>query len=98
MARHKTEGILDYVHFDVQGPVRELSLGGSQYFVTFIDDFSRKVWVYFIKQKFEIFATFKIWKAKVENLIGRKIKYLRSDNGTEYTDSQFQKFCEEHGI
>ena len=44
-ARHKTEGILDYVHSDVWGPTRELSLGGSQYFVTFIDDFSKKVWV-----------------------------------------------------
>ncbi|KAL0357998.1 UNVERIFIED_CONTAM: Retrovirus-related Pol polyprotein from transposon TNT 1-94 [Sesamum calycinum] len=49
------------------------------------------VWVYFLKQKFEVFAKFKLWKAKVENQTGRKIKYLRSDNGTEYTDSQFQK-------
>ncbi|KAK4400677.1 Retrovirus-related Pol polyprotein from transposon TNT 1-94 [Sesamum angolense] len=45
-----------------------------------------------------VFAKFKLWKAEVENQTGRKIKYLRSDNGTEYTNSQFQKFCEEHGI
>ncbi|KAL0355727.1 UNVERIFIED_CONTAM: hypothetical protein Sradi_4019600 [Sesamum radiatum] len=57
-----------------------------------------KVWVYFVKQKSEVFAKFKLWKAEVENHTGRKIKYLRSDNGTEYTDSQFQKFCEEYGI
>ena len=37
-----------------------LSLGGSRYFVTFIDDFSRKVWVYFIKQKSEVFEKFKL--------------------------------------
>ncbi|KAL0387501.1 UNVERIFIED_CONTAM: Retrovirus-related Pol polyprotein from transposon TNT 1-94 [Sesamum radiatum] len=90
--------ILDYVHSDVWGPTREKSLGGSLYYVTFTDDFSRKVWVYFLKQKSEVFAKFKLWKAEVENQTGRKIKYLRSDNGTEYTDSQFQKFCEEHGI
>ncbi|KAL0373808.1 UNVERIFIED_CONTAM: Retrovirus-related Pol polyprotein from transposon TNT 1-94 [Sesamum radiatum] len=96
--KHKTEGILDYVHSDVWGPTRESSLGGSLYYVTFIDDFSRKVWVYFLKQKSEVFAKFKLWKAEVENQTGRKIKFLRSDNGTEYTDSQFQKFCEEHGI
>jgi hypothetical protein len=48
-----------------------------------------------MKQKSEVFSKFKLWKAEVENQTGRKIKYLRSDNGTEYTDSQFQKFCEE---
>ncbi|KAL0321707.1 UNVERIFIED_CONTAM: Retrovirus-related Pol polyprotein from transposon TNT 1-94 [Sesamum calycinum] len=96
--KHKTEGILDYVHSDVWGPTREQSLGGSLYYATFTNDFSRKVWVYVLKQKSEVFAKFKLWKAEVENQTGRKIKYLRSDNGTEYTDSQFQKFCEEHGI
>ncbi|KAL4304503.1 hypothetical protein GQ457_10G014750 [Hibiscus cannabinus] len=96
--KHKTEGILDYVHSDVWGPTRGSSLGGSMYYVTFIDDFSKKVWVYFLKQKSEVFAKFKQWKAQVENQTGRKIKYLRSDNGTEYTDSQFQRFCEDHGI
>ncbi|GMI69785.1 hypothetical protein HRI_000647800 [Hibiscus trionum] len=44
--KHKTEGILDYVHSDVWGPTRESSLGGSVYYVTFIDSFSKKVWVY----------------------------------------------------
>ncbi|KAK4390531.1 Retrovirus-related Pol polyprotein from transposon TNT 1-94 [Sesamum angolense] len=96
--KYKTEGILDYVHSDMWGPTREQSLGGYLYYVIFIDDFSRKVWVYFLKQKSEVFAKFKLWKAEVENQTGRKIKYLRSDNGTEYIDSQFQKFCEEHGI
>ncbi|KAL4347437.1 hypothetical protein GQ457_17G004910 [Hibiscus cannabinus] len=89
--KHKTEGILDYVHSDVWGPTRESSLGGFMYYVTFIDDFSKKVWVYFLKHKSEVFAKFKQWKAQVENQTGRKIKYLRYDNGTEYTNSQFQR-------
>ena len=86
------------MHSDVWRPTRELSLGGSLYYVTFTNDFSRKVWVYFLKQKSEVFTKFKLWKAKVENQTGRKIKYLTTDNGTEYTDLQFQKFYEEHGI
>ncbi|KAK4386032.1 Retrovirus-related Pol polyprotein from transposon TNT 1-94 [Sesamum angolense] len=90
--------ILDYMHSDMWGPTKEQSLGGSLYYVTFTDNFSRKVWVYFLKQKSEVFAKFKLWKVEVENQTGRKIKYLRSDNGTKYTDSQFQKFCEEHGV
>jgi len=96
--KHRTEGILDYVHSDVWGPTKESSFGGSMYYVNFTDDFSRKVWVYFMKQKSEVFDKFKLWKAEVENQTSRKIKYLRSDNGTKYTDSQFQKFCEEYGI
>ena len=55
------------MHSDVWGPTRESSLGGSMYYVTFIDDFSRKVWVYFMKQKSEVFDKFKLWKAEVEN-------------------------------
>lgn len=90
--KHKTQEILDYVHFDKWGPTKALSLGGSQYFMTFIDDFSRKVRVYFLKQKYEVFSKFKAWKAEVENQIGRKAKYVRSDDGTEYTDSQFLNF------
>uniref|UniRef100_A0A2N9H173 CCHC-type domain-containing protein n=1 Tax=Fagus sylvatica TaxID=28930 RepID=A0A2N9H173_FAGSY len=96
-ATHKTKGILDYVHSDIWGPVRTPSKGGAQYFMSFIDDYSRKAWVYFLKNKSEAFAKFKIWKAEVENQTGRKIKCLRTDNGTEYRDGDFLKFCEEHG-
>ncbi|KAE8707081.1 hypothetical protein F3Y22_tig00110387pilonHSYRG00804 [Hibiscus syriacus] len=63
-AKHTTQGILDYVHSDVWGPSTTPSLGGSRYYVTFIDDFSRKVWVYFLKQKSEVFEKFKLWKAE----------------------------------
>ena len=98
IATHKTKGILDYVHLDIWGSVRTPSKGGAQYFMGFIDDYSRKACVYFLKNKSEAFAKFKIWKAKVENQIGRKIKCLRIDNGTKYRDGDFLKFCEEHGI
>jgi transposase InsO family protein len=86
-ATHKTEGVLDYIHSDIWGPVRTASRGGQIYFLTFIDDFSRKVWVYFMQHKSDIFAKFKLWKAGVENQTERKIKCLRSENGTEYTNS-----------
>ena len=66
--------------------------------MSFIDDYSRKVWVYFIRHKSETFAKFKLWKTEVENQIGRKIKCLRSDNGIEYTYSRFTYLCKEHGI
>ncbi|RDX58151.1 hypothetical protein CR513_62554, partial [Mucuna pruriens] len=59
---------------------------------------SKKVWVYFLKHKFEVFTKFKLWKVEMENQTGRKIKYLRSGNCIEYTDLQFQKFSKEYDI
>ena len=82
-AIHNIEGILDYIHTDVWGPTKTTSFGGKHYFVTFVDDFSRRAWVYTLKSKDEVLETFLVWKKMVENQIGRKIKVLRSDNGTE---------------
>ncbi|BBH04062.1 Toll-Interleukin-Resistance domain family protein [Prunus dulcis] len=89
---------LELVHSDVWGPTTISSIGGKHYFVTFIDDHSRKVWVYFLKHKSEVFEVFKRWKAMVENETGLKIKRLRTDNGGEYEDTRFKKFCYEQGI
>jgi hypothetical protein len=60
IATHKTEGILDYVYSNVWGLVRTTSRGGHMYFVIFIDDFSRKVWVYFMRHKSATFGKFKL--------------------------------------
>src|SRR5436190_10643897 len=59
---------------------------------------TRKIWVYFMREKFEVFEKFKEWKAEVKNQTGRKIKYLRSDNGGEYRDNRFIEFCKQQGI
>ena len=95
---HTSKGVLDYIRSNVWGPVSISSHSGAQYFVCFIDDYSRKVWVYFMKYKSDVFGIFKKWKAQVENQTGRKIKYLRTYNGLEYTDKEFIRFCELEGI
>lgn len=97
-ADNRSKEQLSYIHSDVWGPAPTKSNGGAKYFVTFMDDFSRKVWVYFMKQKSEVFATFKEWKTETENQTGRKIKYLRSDNGGEYTSNEFTDYCKHEGI
>ena len=61
------------------------SLNGYLYYVLFIDDHSRKTWIYFLKDKDGVLAKFQEFKAQVENQTGRKIKVLRSYNGGEYT-------------
>ena len=68
------------------------------YVLTLIDYFSSFCWVYFLKLKFEVFETLKVWKALVENRCGNKIKVLKNDNGKYYFNKKFQYLCEEHGI
>ena len=63
---HTTKGTLDYVHADLWGPSFKPSLGDSRYMLTIIDDYSRKVWPYFLKHKDDTFAAFKDWKVMIE--------------------------------
>jgi len=62
----RARGILELIHSDVFGPVPVPSLGGSMSYVSFIDDFSRKTWLYFLKKKSEVFGKFKEFKELVE--------------------------------
>jgi hypothetical protein len=55
---HTTRGILDYVHTDLWGPTPVTSVGGGKYLLIFVDDFSRKVWIYILKSKDETFSYF----------------------------------------
>ena len=91
---------MDLEHFDLCGPIMVASLGGYHYYVTFIDDYSQKTWIYFlkIKESEEVFSKFKEFKAQVKNLSGKRIKISRSDNGGEYTSIEFNDFYKEAGI
>ncbi|KAJ4700820.1 Retrovirus-related Pol polyprotein from transposon TNT 1-94 [Melia azedarach] len=89
---------LELIHADVCGPFKPRSLGNNNYFLLFIDDFSRKTWIYLLKQKSEVFGAFKKFKAAVEKESGRQIKAMRTDRGGEFTSKEFQEFCEANGI
>jgi len=67
VATHHTKGTLDYIHSNLWGPSGVPSFGRKRYMLTFIDDFSRKDWVYFLRQKNNTFLIFKKFKVLVEN-------------------------------
>jgi hypothetical protein len=69
--------ILNLIHSNVCGPMIVASLNGYLYYVLFINDHSRKTWIYFLKNKDGVLAKFQEFKAQVENLTERKIKILR---------------------
>ena len=79
----KTE-LLELVHSDLCGPMKTKTLGGAVDFVTFIDDCSRKLWVYVLKTKDQVLGVFKQFQASVERETGKKLKCICTDNGGEY--------------
>ena len=91
----KVKGILEIIHSDVCGPMSSNSLSMYVYYVCFIDDFSKKTWIYFMKNKDEVFSKFKEFKALIENHTENKIKTFRSDNGREFTSNEFKELCKD---
>ena len=69
---NKAKEILDIIHSDVCGPMTATSLSGYVYYVSFIDDFSRKTWIYFLKGKKEVFKKFKEFKLSWRTFPRRK--------------------------
>ena len=68
-SERKAKGILEIIHSNVCGPMSSNSLSGYAYYVSFIDDFYRKTWVYFMKNKDEVFSKFKEFKALIETIL-----------------------------
>ena len=80
------------------GHVSVPSLGKSVYYVSFIDEFSKNTWIYFLRKKYEVFDRFKEFKALVESQIEKRIKVLRIDNGGDFCRNEFEELCKKCGI
>ena len=93
----RKSGLLKLVHSDISGPLKVKSFGGALYFVTFIDDYSRKLWVYALKSKDQVLEKFEEFHASVERQSGKKLKCICTDNGGEYC-GPFDIYCKHHGI
>ncbi|KAM1505772.1 hypothetical protein ACFXTO_001721 [Malus domestica] len=89
---------LELVHCDVWGPAPTLSISGYKYYVLFVDEFTKYTWLFPLKLKSEVYSVFVNFKTCVENLVGNKIKVLRSDSGGEFISSCFNSFLLQHGI
>lgn len=94
-SKFRAKAPLELIHSDVFGRVKEPSISGARYMVTFIDDFSRYVWLFFMKEKSETFTKFKEFKEAVEGEVGRKIQCLRTDKGGEYMSDEFAQYLRE---
>lgn len=94
----RAKAALELIHSDICGPITPTSNGGKRYLITFIDDLTRKTWIYFLTVKSEAFTVFKSFKTLVENETEKRIKTLRTDGGGEFCSNEFGEFCDRNGI
>ena len=83
---------LELIHGDICGPISPATPTGNKYFMLFVDDFSRAMWLYMLKFKDEAFSYFKNFKALVEKESRQEIKVLRTDRGGEFCSIEFAKY------
>ena len=88
---------LELIHSDVCGPISVESIGGSRYFITFIDNYSRFVVTYAMKTKDEALDKFKQYVAMAETKFESRVKKIRNDNGGEYVSKVFDDYLKERG-
>ena len=78
----RSTNLLEIIHTDICCP--DMDANGLKYFITFIDDYSRCMYLYLLYSKDEALSAFKVFKAEVENQCGKHIKIVRSYRGGEY--------------
>ena len=88
---------LHRVHSDLTG-LFPRSIHSCKYFVIFFDEYSKKLWVYFMARKSEVYTKFKEWKAMVELQSGQTLQEFQSDNGGEYISDDFKTYLRSNGI
>ncbi|KAJ9561824.1 hypothetical protein OSB04_006984 [Centaurea solstitialis] len=89
---------LDMIHMDLCGPTRTESLARKKYMLVLVDEFSRFTWLEFLRAKSDAADRIIAFIKRIQVLLGRRVKKLRSDNGTEFRNAKLQSFLEDVGI
>ncbi|GJS11439.1 retrovirus-related pol polyprotein from transposon TNT 1-94 [Tanacetum coccineum] len=86
------------LHMDLFAPTFVSSLMNKKYCLVVTDDYSRFTWVFFLETKYETTGILKSFITEVENLVDKKVKIIKCDNGTEFKNRVMSEFCEKKGI
>lgn len=97
-AQYSASRKLELIHADLCGPISPTTSAGNRYFFLLVDDFSRVMWIYMLKNKSEALEAFKKFHIMVENGRDERIKVLRTDRGGEFVSNDFKAYCEQVGI
>ena len=97
-SNYRVKVSLELVHADLCGPFTPTTLGGSNYCMLLVDDFTWLMWVALLKSKAEAIEALKKFKNLSEAKKNVKLKCLKTDRGGEFNSFQFAKFWEDNGI
>lgn len=86
------------IHYDVQGPSPIITVSSIRWFVTFVNDCTGMTWLYLLKHKDEAFGVFHAFHAMIKNQFSSKVRVLKSDNGGEYVNQDFQAYFQLNGL
>jgi transposase InsO family protein len=89
---------LEMLHIDLFGPITYISIGGNKYGLVIIDDYSRFTWIFFLHDKSEIQEVLKKFLKRAQNEFDAKVKKIRSDNGSEFKNTQVEDYPDQEGI
>ena len=92
-----SNSIFELIDSDVWGLSPVASIGGSRYFVVFIDDYSHYSWIFPMKSRSEILPIYNNFAKMVETQFSKHIKTFHSDNALEYTQYAFQALLHSYG-
>ena len=93
---HTSNAPFQIIHSDVWGPSPILSFHGYRYFIVFIDDFTRFSWIYFLKNKSDVYSTFLNFESYVHRQFNSKILAFHSDWGGEF--QKLHSYFNKNGI
>lgn len=98
LSDHKTNVIGQLIHLDVWGRYKVQSREGYKYFLTIVDDFSRAVWVFLLRGKYEVFQNIVNFYNLIKNQFDKIVKVFRSNNRTKFINQSMEEFCKDNGI
>ena len=98
MATYRTKDALELIHVDLCGPITPATNGGRRYFLLFMDDCSRYMWLQLLTSKDEVAEAIKKFKVYAEVESDKKLCVLRTDRGDEFTSVEFAAYCADQGV
>jgi transposase InsO family protein len=89
---------LEMLHMDLFGPIIYISIGGNKYVLVIVDDYSCFTWVFFLHDKSETQEVLKKFLKRAPNEFDANVKKIRSDNGSEFKNTQVEDYLDQEGI